>query len=398
MWIVYLKEIRELLRDRKTFIFTVLIPIVIMPVLIGGFAYLGQAMSNKAERAVMTYAIFGQQNAPAIGQRLADDKLFREYKLSGEDAIKDAIGDDRIKFALVIPAGFDATVNAHQQAKVTLHFNSTQDGDITRKRVMAIVDAHNKSLQESALPSLGLSASQLSFALKPVLLEESSTANQRERMGSIVGRMLPYILIMVCLMAAMYPAIDLGAGEKERGTLETLLLAPIPRHELVLAKFSVLFTFGMASALFLVLSIGLFLHFFGAQFGPVVAMIVSMIGVPALGMVALMLIPTVAIFASLLLAMSIYAKSYKEASGMMQPLMIMTMLPVMLAAMPSVKLTWLWAMVPLTNVSLAIMEIIKGTMDYRMFIVILVSTALLAGALLAWCCKFFNREEVLFRN
>ena len=193
-------------------------------------------------------------------------------------------------------------------------------------------------------------------------------------------------------------AIDLGAGEKERGTLETLLLAPVPRSAIVLAKFLVLFTIGLTSSVLMVVSMSALLFFFGSAASPDLAAMVRAIGVLDLAMLALMLAPTAAIFASVLLSLSIYAKSYKEAAGLISPLMLLSLLPVMVALLPGVELNWFWAMVPLTNVSLAMKELVKGTMDYRMFAVILVSTTVTAGALLALCRWWFSREQVLFRN
>jgi sodium transport system permease protein len=398
MWTVYLKEMLELLRDKKTFIFTVLVPIVAMPLIFGGFGYLTSSMFKKSEHAELTYAIFGKDNAPQLVQRFAQEKGFREVALADPDAIKDAIDHDRIKFALVIPPGFGEALDSHRQAGVVLHYNNAVAVDLTRKRVTAVIDDHNAALRELALSAMKMSKAELRYVLNPIRLEEISTAGTRERMGAVVGGFLPYILLMVCLMAAMYPAIDLGAGEKERGTLETLLLAPIPRTRIVLAKFLVLFTVGLTSALLMVASMGVLLTLFGNRFEGGLAQMVRAIGARDLAMVALMLVPTAAIFASILLSISIYAKSYKEATGMISPLMMLVIVPIVLAMLPGVELNWFWSMVPLTNVSLAMKELVKGTMDYRMFFAILLSTTLIAGALLAWCRWWFTREVVLFRN
>ena len=398
MWTVYLKEMLELLRDRKTFIFTVLVPIVAMPIIFGGFGYLTSTMFKKSEHAELPYAVFGKANAPELSARFAREKGFREVALADPQAIKDAIDRDLIKFALVIPPGVDAALDAHRQAGVALHYNNAVAVDLTRKRVTAVIDEHNAALRETALSAMKMSQAELRYVLNPIRLEEISTAGTRDRMGAVVGGFLPYILLMVCLMAAMYPAIDLGAGEKERGTLETLLLAPIPRTQLVLAKFLVLFTVGLTSALLMVASMGLLLGVFGDRVEGGLATMVRSIGARDLLMVALMLVPTAAIFASILLSISIYAKSYKEAAGMISPLMMLVIVPIILAMLPGVELNWFWSMVPLTNVSLAMKELVKGTMDYRMFWAILLSTTLIAGALLAWCRWWFTREVVLFRN
>ncbi len=398
MWIVYMKELRSLLRDRKTLIFTILIPIFAMPLMGFGFAKVASIMTDKAKTREITYAVFGARNAPAVVALFAQEPSFREVKLAGPEEVKAAIADERIKLALNLPARFDDTIGSSQQAAIELHFNSADSGDITRKRVAAVIEKYNGTLRDKALTDFKLSPPQLAFVLNPVKLDEHSTANLRERMGALIGGFLPYILVFVCLMAAIYPAIDVGAGEKEAGTLETLLLAPVARSELVTAKFLVLFTFGLAAALLMVTSLGVVLRFFVAKLDPALAAVVQALGAGDLALVGLMLVPTAAIFAAVLLSMSIYAKSYKEAAGMMQPMMIIAILPILLAMVPGVELTWLWASVPLTNIALAMKEIVKGTMDYSKFLMILFSSSVLAGALLLWCRSWFNREEVLFRD
>lgn len=398
MWTIYLKELLELTRDRKTLIFTILIPIFAMPLIFGGFAYVSNNMFKNAKSAEMRYAMIGKQHAPGLAERFSSQANLREVPLASESDIRQAISDERIKFAVVIAADFEQTLLQHKQAHVELHYNSASTVDLTHQRVREIVEGYNGVLRENALSALNLNAGQLAFALNPVVLEKKSTANEREQMGAAIGGLLPYILLMVCLTAAMYPAIDMGAGEKERGTLETLLLAPVPRGTIVLAKFLVLFTVGLTSAVLMVGSMATLLVVFGSSLDGVMAVLVRSIGLPDLAMVTLMLVPTAAIFASLLLSISIYAKSYKEAAGMITPLMLLVILPTLVAVLPGVELNWLWSMVPLTNVSLAMKELVKGTMDYRMFGVIMASTSIIAGALLLLCRWWFTRETVLFRN
>ncbi|MTV38220.1 ABC transporter permease [Duganella radicis] len=398
MWTIYLKELLELARDRRTFFFTVFIPVFAMPLIFGGFGFLSSSMFKQASTADMAYAIFGKERAPQLAERFAKEKGFHEIVLASADDIKSAIATERIKFALVIPPGLNDHLGAQRQGVIQLHYNSAATIDLTRKRVQSVIGGENRELRERALSAFNLNKQQLAFALDPITLEDHSTADKREQMGAVIGGMLPYVLLMVCLMAAMYPAIDTGAGEKERGTLETLLLAPVSRTAIVLAKFLMLFTIGLTSALLMIASVGLLLHFFGPSIGGDLVLMVRAIGLLDLAMVALMLVPTAAIFAAILLSISVYAKSYKEAAGLISPLIIVTILPTLVALLPGVELNWKWAMVPLTNVSLAMKELVKGTMDYRMFSVILLSTTVTAGLLLTLCRWWFNREQVLFRN
>ena len=212
--------------------------------------------------------------------------------------------------------------------------------------------------------------------------------------------MLPYLFIIFCLMGSMYPAIDLGAGEKERGTLETLLLAPIQRRQIVLGKFFVVFTTGVTAALLSITSIGIMLSIKVKDIPGELELhkVFASVSVVDLILIAAMLIPMAAIFASLLLSISIYAKSFKEASSYCGPLNFLAIIPAFIAMLPVVKLDWYWAMVPITNISLAIKELIKGTMNYQMLVAILGSSVIIAGALLIFCTKWFEREAVLFRE
>ena len=398
MWIIYLKELLELARDRKTFIFTLLIPVFALPMLFGGLAYLSSAMFKHAQSAELSYAIFGKENAPELSARFAREKGFREVRLNGAQAIRAAIGDERIKFALVIPPQFETRLAGRQQATVALHYNSAATVDLTRKRVESVLEAQNDILRTAALSALNMSQTQLRFALSPITLDAYSTADKREQMGALIGGLLPNILLMVCLLAAMYPAIDSGAGEKEKGTLETLLLAPVPRGAIVLAKFLVLLTVGLISALLMIASMGFLLVWFGPMLEGDLEQLMRSIGLLDMAMVGLMLVPTAAIFAALLLSISIYARSYKEAAGLISPLTLLTLLPALVTILPGVELNWMWSMVPLTNVSLAMKELVKGTMDYRMFSLIMLSSSVVAGALLLLCRWWFNREQVLFRD
>jgi sodium transport system permease protein len=103
-------------------------------------------------------------------------------------------------------------------------------------------------------------------------------------------------------------------------------------------------------------------------------------------------------FSALLLSISIYAKSFKEAQSYATPVNLLILLPVMFAMLPGVELDWTWAMVPVTNVALAIKELVKGTVDYAMLTVILGSSTVVAAALLWAAIGWFNRESVLFRQ
>jgi sodium transport system permease protein len=248
------------------------------------------------------------------------------------------------------------------------------------------------------LAKLGVSPGQKQKSLlEPVRLRKQGTGKIREVIGDRIGGMVPYFFIAFCFMGVVYPAIHLGAGEKERGTLETLLLAPIPRHQVVLGKFLAVFCGGIIAVLLNLASLGTWLAIKAGELRGIIGTLIGSIDLLDLVLLALMLIPVAAMFAALLLSISIFARNSAEASTLISPFGIVLIVPAALAMLPGVELNWFWASVPVTNVSLAMKELLKGTMDYTMLLAIFASSTLIAGGLLFFCAKWFNRESVLFR-
>ncbi|MCF6194785.1 MAG: ABC transporter permease [Kangiellaceae bacterium] len=407
---VYLKELLELTRDKKTLIFTILLPTLIMPVIFIGFGALTAKIAKKAIDENLNYAIVGEAYYPELASALQANESLTLKSLETNIDLKQAVKEEIIRFAIVVPEDTQEKIRNGLTAKIELLYNdSSTTSRIIFRRVEKSIETLVDNLAADRINSLGLSVEQGEGLLEPVKLVKTSTANKRESLGEKIGGFLPYILILLGLTGAMYPAIDLGVGEKERGTLETLLLTPIPRFHIVFAKFLVIFTTSFLSVFFSLISFALIITilgpmmFSGMSAGGNEAMTellntFASISLVDILLMFLMLVPTAAVFASLLLSVSIYARTFKEAQNYMSPLMMLSILPLVLALLPGVKLDWTWAAVPLTNVALAIKEIFKGTIDYNMLIVIFGSTTLLAGVLLYLCSWWFQREQVLFRN
>ncbi len=394
IWTVFGKELREVLRDRKTLIFMCVLPVALIPLLASVSTKFVSEANEKARTETLEYAVFHGDRMPELVHGFDDVTGFARVDGVDQTQIAAAIEDERIDFALVLP-----DPPAEGSAHVELHYNTASQTSKIDDRVQEIVDAHTKSVQTKALDGLGLRTPEArEGVLTPVVVDIKSTADMREVIGEAAGGILPYLFIIFCFLGCLYPAIDLAAGEKERGTLETLLLAPVPRVQLVIGKFLVVFVAGVTSAILAIVGMGAWLLSEGQELRGAVGEVVKSISSLDLVLIGAMLVPTAAIFAALLLSISIYAKSFKEAQSYTAPLNMIVILPVALAMLPGVELDGVWAMVPLTNTSLAIKELIKGTMDYTLLIAILASTTMLAGLLLAFCTWWFRREEVLFRN
>lgn len=398
---IYLKEMKEVLRDRKTLVFMLVMPTVLVALLMNLLIGFMVKADEKAKTENLPFTIFGAEHLPELAREFTKEMGFKKVSISTPDAIASAIEENKIKFGLVIPKKAREQLEKGEQVVVQLYYNNASVTSRVRHRAGEIIQQVGKQFRSNRLAGLGLDTSEKQENLiNPITIEDQGTANMRERLGERMGGMLPYLFIIFCLMGAMYPAIDLGAGEKERGTLETLLLAPIQRYQIVLGKFLVVFTTGVTAALLSLTSIGIMLTVKVRQIPGELELreVIASVSVIDFVLIAAMLIPTAAIFASLLLSISIYAKSFKEASSYCGPLNFLAIVPAFIAMLPIVKLDWYWAMVPITNISLAIKELIKGTMNYEMLIAILGSSIIIAGALLLFCTKWFEREAVLFRE
>ncbi|MCA9689650.1 MAG: ABC transporter permease [Nannocystaceae bacterium] len=397
IWTIYRKELREVLRDRRTLIFMIVLPVVLIPLLLNLTTSLVSSAVEKARTETLSYALYHPERLPGLGEALTADAGFEEVTGVDEAEIAAAIEDERIKLALVVDAPVEAGVGPN--VTVNLYYNGASATSKVKGRTEELVTAVSDRLRDERLTALRLdTAEQRDSLLRPVKLEVHNTADMREVIGEQAGGFLPYIFIIFCYLGALYPAIDLAAGEKERGTLETLLLAPIPRVKLVMGKFLVVFSAGVTSAILSIGGLGAWLYSEGQEVGGALGEIIKSVGPLDLVLIALMLIPMAAMFSALLLSISIYAKSFKEAQSYSAPLNTVVILPAVLAMLPGIELDWTWAMVPITNISLAIKELIKGTMDYSMLVAILGSSVAIAGVCLVFCTKWFQRESVLFRG
>ncbi|WP_448550432.1 ABC transporter permease [Thalassotalea fusca] len=400
MWLVYLKELTELLRDKKTLFFIIALPLLIFPVIFGAMGLVVANVALEEQQKVLKYAITNDSQVPEFSEALFYHRDFEqvELALSDDESKRNAVMSGQVDVVIDIPSIHSEHIDKSTQVEWRLFYNDASQLNSVKQKIEKVFAPYISQVQGELRTVHQLDETLFSFLTEPVKLVVENTANEREDIGEKVGGLLPYLLIVLCMTGAMYPAIDLGAGEKERGTLETLLLTPISRFAIVLGKFFTIMTTGVVTALITVASLLLWGYLIGEVAGVnVVSKVFSTVGVSDLLLILLMLVPVSAIFAAILLAISIYARSFKEAQNYMGPISLVGFLPVMVAMLPGIKLNWTWALVPISNVALAIKEIVKGTVNYNMLAVILLSTVVFAVISIIFCTRWFNKESVLFR-
>ncbi|MBH0001960.1 ABC transporter permease subunit [Pseudoalteromonas sp. SWYJZ12] len=402
MFEVFKKELRELLRDKKTLLFVVALPVFIFPVIFGVLGYFMAQAHLSAEQEVHSYSIIGEEYATGFSESVFYHKNFnlnKDIKTNTKEELEKAVKNELIDLGIYIESKPIIDGKIKSIIKIEVVFNNSSRVNYITEKINKIFSDYKVLIQYKNLKELGITKHQeQDFVLSPIELELIDSSNARESFGEKIGVLLPYLLIPIVLTGASYPAIDLGAGEKERGTLETLLLTPITRTQLVMGKFITILTASLATSLITVLSLGSWMYI-AKQFISIsfITDAIELIGTVDLILILLLLIPLACIFSSLVLAISIYAKTFKEAQNYMGPLSMLTFFPLAISMMPNMELNVKTSLIPIVNISLAIRELLKGTVEYNHVYLIIGSTSIIAIISILFCVKWFNKEEVLFR-
>jgi sodium transport system permease protein len=398
--VVFRKELRDTLRDRRTLVAMVVVPLLLFPLLMVGMAKFSQSRAAEARDKTLEVAVADAEAGPGgrgsgLAEHLRQEPGLRVTEVQDVTALPERVRSEELDAAIVVPAGYGAAVAAHQPAPVQLLHKSSDDFDIPRTRIEQALGRFEQKLLDERLRGLGIEPR----SLDPIDIQRTDVVSSRELFGKLLGGLLPYMFIIFCFTGGMYPAIDLAAGEKERGTLETLLSSPASRLQIALGKFAVVTLTGFTSAL--LATVGMYVSVQQGIEGIPPAILAAIQSVLAPGTIALvlaLLLPLSVFFAAALLMLSLYARSYKEAMSVISPLMIVVVVPAAIALAPGVRLGLVTALVPVLNVSLATREIIAGTAEPLHLALVFASLLLLAAGGMVACARWFSREDIVFRS
>lgn len=403
---IYAKELRDMLRDRRSLFAMIVIPTFVMPLIMLVVAVVSVKVIREARSIVPTIMVVGGEDSPQARAALAaHDKV----KLVPTEADwRQQISDKKIRAAVELPAGFDATLARGEAATVKIYnYSGELRSQSGATEVRKFFESYREKQIAARLESRGLPAT----FVKPFDITTENVAPPEKVGGNAIGGMIPYLFILLCFTGAMYPAMDLTAGEKERGTMETILCSPIARLDLVLGKFLTVLTASLGTVLCSLLSMAVTLTFGGSLFTKLTgagataakgaaASASFMPSFDPLGVLAVlgMVLPIAVLFSASLLAISLFAKSFKEAQSYISPLIILIILPAVVGMLPGVELNAKLALVPILNVSLACKELVSGVWNWQYLALIFGSTCLYATVALGLAVRMFNRESVLFRT
>ena len=393
--IILIKELTDMIRDRRTMFMMVVMPLVVIPLLAITAIKLTQSQIEKAKDKELRVAVIGETAAPELFKRLSKEENFFLVTMINADSARAMTAEQTLDGVVIIPQDFSEFVEGDKQATIRLIFKSSESLNAARRRIEAIIDQYDREIVNERIGRLQLDET----LFDAIAIEREDVASTEEKFAENAGGFLPYIFIIFGFMGSIYPALDLGAGEKERGTLETILSSPASRFDIVMGKFLVVVLFSIATAFLAMLGVLIMVY----QFLPTIETnitqtVMDMLGPRRIFIIMSMVLPVSAFFAAVALAISIFARSFKEAQSMMAPLNIIIILPAMIGMLPGFKLSAVTAAIPILNLSLATKAILGGSADPILIAEVYLSLFFLAGVSIYGCAKWFNREETLFRS
>lgn len=394
IFIIFKKELKDTLRDRRTIFMMVLMPLLLVPLLIIGTNKVMSAQEDKAKTKVITIGIAGAENAPKLLDLFSNDERIEIDESVPDDSLSAYVKNETIDGALLIGSDYQSKISGDDQATIQLLYKGSDAFESVARRISNIIVKMDSTIIAERIARLNLDEN----LFDAIEIEKIDLSSMQELIGKLGGGFLPYIFIIFGFMGAMYPGIDLGAGEKERGTLETLLSTPADRTEIVIGKFLMVMLAAIITAAIAMLGV-----YVGIQSYPDIPKefletISKMFSIKLILLILSLVLPISAFFAALILSLSIYAKSFKEAQSLITPFNIVIIFPALIGMMPGMELTSKTALIPIMNVALATKDVLAGSIDPILLAEVYLSLFALAGLSLWFCVKWFNREETLFRT
>jgi sodium transport system permease protein len=304
-----------------------------------------------------------------------------------------AVREQRLRAVLAVPDDAATLVNNGAMTTITIVNDSSNEKSRTAKsRLEQVLKKLGKTEIERRLEAKGLS----SKSIEPFATKSNDVASVEKKSGSALAMILPYILCLTAAMGGMTSAFDLCAGEKERGTMETLLVSPASRSEIILGKLG---TIGIVSIVATICSVaGLSLAAFAAvQLGRD-AGITLQVSYASISALIVMVIPMVLMTSSLMLLISAFSRNQKEAQAYAFPFVMLVITPAVFSSILGPENGIGLALVPVLNTALAMKQVLSGIFNLPFLGLALVSSAAYAALAMRLVVGMFQRESVLFRT
>jgi sodium transport system permease protein len=410
VWRIAARDLLSTLRDRRTLSATILMPLILIPVLSLGLPLLLGSFIGGQQQERQKVGVVGTL-PPELRTALEQDETVNGQLVRAgvtlvpvEDA-RQAVQSGDVEAAIQAPVPLPTRAGEGSAAlEVYAKLSSLRAQAGAYGKVQDVVDSYNRTLTLDRLEGLGLGADTLT----PVTIKSIDASPAQEQRSGQLAFLIPFLMLQFILSGGMATAIDATAGEKERGTLESLLVSPVRRAEVVGGKLLATTITALTSACFSVVGFvvsGLVAaQFVNSRDGLGAEITSSMGGQLTLtpgGTLAMLGLATSAalIISAVLIAIGIYARSFKEAQTYIAPLTLVIVLPaVMLQFADFLTLNTAVYAVPLFGSMVSILNIVKGAAQADQILLAILANLVGAALLSLLALRSFGREEVIFRN
>ena len=391
---LYKKEILDVFRDKKTILTMIVLPVILYPLI---FLVAMQLVSfitstQKEQSYQIAYQNVADSDREALNEWIEgeDDNLAYSIKEVESDSPQKDLEDE------VIDAYITTKVTKSQVVYEIHYLSAVTNSSSVSNLLEEEIEGLRKHRAEKNAKAAGMDVEQV---LYPVKVDFEDRSSNESSVGSILGSIIPFLMITSILMGSMYPAIDTTAGEKERGTLETLLTLPVGNMELIMSKFLSVATITVVSVLINVLSMGGIAVYMYATVSALAENAEEFhVGsfVPAI-LISMVCIIAFALFMSaVVMCICAFAKSFKEANNYITPLTLVVLLVAYIGFIPNIELTEVTALVPVANICLLMKNLLVFKYDFALVLMVLLSNIIYAFAAVWVLSRIYNSESILF--
>jgi len=397
--VLLIKEIKHLFRDTKTIVQTVVVPTFITPLLLGAIFWYVGSIANEETKKTYDISTYSAIESNLITQLAESDRL----NILPEESITNVITsvtEGNSEIGLVLDEKFSENLTTDNSAKITIYSKNIDTFSQAKSLVTNIIDDFEDAERNDRLTALNLTNEYVN----PIVIEEEDLTTEEESAGSIFGAILALFFVMYVMSGSTYPAVDLGAGEKERGTMETLISTNISSVDIIIGKMLSVTTSAVLTATFSMLGFAIpmliiFLFYADSVNEYLFSLLSALLNPVAFLAVFILIIPLSVFMGAFLLAISVYAKTPKEAGLLLGNVLIIFIVPCYIPLInPGLELDFVGALIPCYNLALLTNNLIAGTVDWFLYSVSFIST-------IVYCCIaiyvtyiMFDDENVIFRS
>jgi len=403
IWRVARKEILSTLRDTRAIVSNLLIPLLLMPVVMLGMPLLLGGLFEREATNITPIGVVGLSNLPTEFVELLEAQ---NVELVPVDDGVAAVQNGDVDVVIGVTEPLAAALAGNGSGTISIYSKQgNMKSELDASKVQQAVAIFQQQVVALRLVDAGLDPS----VLQPLQVQSIDASTAAERSSGQFSWLIPFFIAIWTLTGGQMTAVDATAGEKERGTLEVLLVSPVRRTEVVVGKLLATLTFGLSAALMAIVGFliggallsAVFLPRLGDQGAEIVTMMGGGLNVSLLSIVVLIVsaLLLAALVAAVLIGISLFARSFKEAQSYIAPLSFVFIIPVVLLQFKDlIGLGNEAYLIPVFNVLLLMDDVVRGVIDPSRLALVWGSMLVIILLLLAFAHRNFQREEVIFRS